>query len=205
MFQRFQRFQGHCSDGFRVLRRTSLNIALGTLGTIGAFGAAAEAQVSQPPIRILNPTGQPTAGDARMNQFEDPKGASWRVFAVDSLPEAPVVIAQVGEVKQHNPPSTWSVHIKNDGSLPANSVTVVAAVVDINGNIKAIQPLPAIKNIKPQSVQRRETRIRVTVIAPTDRVVFYLRETISESGSWSASESDVTALIRDAAQRLPVP
>jgi hypothetical protein len=82
---------------------------------------------------------------------------------------------------------------------------VAAAVVDINGNIKAIQPLPAIKNIKPQSVQRRETRIRVTVIAPTDRVVFYLRETISESGSWTASESDVTALIRDAAQRLPVP
>ena len=64
--------------------------------------------MSQPPIRILNPTGQPTAGDARMNQFEDPKGASWRVFAVDSLPEAPVVIAQVGEVKQHNPPKEFS-------------------------------------------------------------------------------------------------
>jgi hypothetical protein len=75
----------------------------------------------------------------------------------------------------------------------------------VNGNVKAIQPLPALKNLKPGQVQRRETRIRVTTIAPTDRVVFYLRELMSESGDWKASESDVVELIRDAAQRLPVP
>ena len=163
-------------------------------------------QVSQPPIRILNPTNpNPGPGDARMNQFEEPKGASWRVFAVDSLPDAPVVIAQVGEVKQHNPPSTWSVSIQNQALLPANSVTVAAAVVDVNGNVKAIQALPAIKDLKPAQLQRREMRVRVTVIAPTDRVVFYLRELISESGNFKASESDVVSLIRDAALRLPVP
>jgi hypothetical protein len=167
---------------------------------------ALKAQVSQPPTRILNPTNpNPNPGDARMNQFEDPKGASWRVFAVDGLPDAPVVIAQVGEVKQHNPPSTWSVSLQNNGLLPANSVTVAAAVVDVNGNVKAIQPLPAIKNLKPSQLQRRETRIRVTVLAPTDRVVFYLREVVSEAGNFKASESDVAALIRTAAQRLPVP
>ncbi len=140
-----------------------------------------------------------------MNQFEDLKGASWRVFAVDSLPEAPVVIAGVGEVRQHNPPSTWSVEVRNDALLPVNTLTVAAAVVDINGNVKAIQPLPVIKNMKPQQLQRRETRIRVTVIAPTDRVVFYLRELVSEAGDWKASESDVVSLIRAAAARLPVP
>jgi hypothetical protein len=163
-------------------------------------------QVAQPPIRILNPTNpNPSPGDARMNQFEDPRGASWRVFAVDSMPEAPVVITQVGEVKQHNPPSTWSVSIRNNALLPVNSVTVAAAVVDVNGNVKAIQPLPQLKNLKPSQMQRRETRIRVTVIAPTDRVVFYLRDLVSESGNFTASESDVVALIRTAAQRLPVP
>ena len=163
-------------------------------------------QVSQPPIRILNPTNpNPNPGDARMTQFEDPRGASWRVFAVDSLPEAPVIITQVGEVKQHNPPSTWSVNVQNNALLPASSVAVAAAVVDVNGNVKAIQPLPAIKNLKPSQMQRREARIRVTVIAPTDRVVFYLREVVSESGDWKASESDVSSLIRAAAQRLPVP
>jgi hypothetical protein len=164
------------------------------------------AQVAQPPIRILNPTNpNPMPGDARMNQFEDPKGASWRCFAVDSLPGAPVKIVQVGEVRQQNPPSTWSVFIQNSGFLPVNSVTVAAAVIDVNGNVKATQPLPAIKNLKPGQLQRRETRIRVTVIAPTDRVVFYLRELVSESGDLKASESDVGGLIRTAAQRLPVP
>lgn len=164
------------------------------------------AQVAQPPIRILNPTNpNPMPGDARMNQFEDPKGASWRCFAVDSLPEAPVRIMQVGEVRQHNPPSTWSVFVQNHAFLPVNSVTVAAAVVDVNGNVKAMQPLPAIKNLKPGQLQRRETRIRVTVIAPTDRVVFYVRELMGESGEWKASDSDVAGLIKTAAQRLPVP
>jgi hypothetical protein len=189
-------------------RTTLATLTLGTFGTLGTLGTFGNvlAQVSQPPIRILNPTNpNPNPGDARMHQFEDAKGASWRVFAVDSLPEAPVAIAQVGEVKQHNPPSTWSVHVVNHALLPATSVTVAAAVVDVNGNIKAIQPLPAIKDLKPSQVQRRETRIRVTVIAPTDRVVFYLRELMSEAGDWKASESDVAVLIRTAAQRLPVP
>jgi hypothetical protein len=164
------------------------------------------AQVAQPPIRILNPTNpSPMPGDVRMNQFEDPKGASWRCFAVDSLPEAPVRITQVGEVRQHNPPSTWSVFVKNYALLPVNSVTVAAAVVDVSGNVKGIQELPAIKNVKPGQMQRRETRIRVAVIAPTDRVVFYLRELVSEAGDWKASESDVGELIRTVAQRMPVP
>lgn len=168
--------------------------------------APALGQVAQPPTRILNPTNpNPMPGDARMNQFEDPKGASWRCFAVDSLPEAPVRIIQVGEVRQFNPPSSWSVFVQNDAMLPVNSLTIAAAVVDVNGNVKAIQPLPAIKNMKPGQVQRREMKIRVTVIAPTDRVVFYLREMVSESGDWKASESDVAELIRTAAQRLPVP
>lgn len=186
-----------------MFQRCIPGVAVAILVTVGS---AVEAQVAQPPIRILNPTdAAPNAGGARMNQFEDLKGASWRVFGVDSLPEAPVVIAQVGEVPQHNPPSTWSVHLTNHGMLPAVSVTVAAAVVDINGNVKGIQTLPAIKNLKPKSVQRREVRIRVSVIAPTDRIAFYLREVISESGDWKASESDVAPLIREAALRLPVP
>jgi hypothetical protein len=184
----------------------AINAAMTPVFVLFVAWLAGLLQVAQPPVRILNPTNpSPSPGDARMNQFEDPKGASWRVFAVESMPDAPVVIAQVGEVRQHNPPSAWSVSIHNHALLPVNSVTVAAAVVDVNGNVKAIQPLPAIKNVKPGQLQRRETRIRVTVIAPTDRVVFYLRELVSESGSFKASESDVAPLIRAAALRLPVP
>lgn len=192
-FQGFRGFRGFCSRSV---------FAFGTLGTLGTLLG----QVAQPPIRILNPTNpNPMPGDARMNQFEDPKGASWRCFAVDSLPEAPVRIVQVAEVRQQNPPSTWSVYLQNSALRPVNSVTVSAAVVDVNGNVKGVQPLPAVKNLKPGQLQRRETRVRVTVIAPTDRVVFYLREVVSESGDFRASESDVAGLIRTAAQRLPVP
>ncbi len=52
------------------------------------------AQSSQPPVRILNPTNpNPVPGDARMTQFDfdEVKGASWRVFAVDSLPTGPLL------------------------------------------------------------------------------------------------------------------
>ena len=106
--------------------------------------------------------------------FDEVKGASWRVFAVDSLPGGPIAVVQVNEMRQHNPPSTWAVHVTNRELQTVASFTLIAAVVDANGEIKAIQPLPAIRNLKPGQVQRRETRIRVTVIAPTDRVVFYV-------------------------------
>ncbi len=111
----------------------------------------------------------------------------------------------MNEVRQHNPPSTWAVHLINRELQPVASFTVIAAVVDVNGEIKAIQSLPAIKNLKPGQVQRRETRIRVTVIAPTDRVVFYVRDVISETGNLRASEIDVAALIKSAAAKLPLP
>jgi hypothetical protein len=127
------------------------------------------------------------------------------VFAVDSLPDGPIAVVQVNEVRQHNPPSTWSVHVTNRELQTVASFTIIAAVVDSSGEIKAIQALPAIRNLKPGQVQRRETRIRVTVIAPTDRVVFYVRDVISETGNLRASEIDVAAMIRSTAAKLPLP
>jgi hypothetical protein len=161
---------------------------------------------SQPPTRIVNPTNpNPMPSDARMMQFEWPEGALWRVFGVDAYPEGPVKIARVAEVRQQNPPSTWSVHVTNRALMPVNSLTLAAAVVDISGNIKATQPLGAIKNLKPHQVIRKEIPIRVTVIAPTDRVVFFVKEVKSETGDWKAADTDVAALIKAAALQLPVP
>jgi hypothetical protein len=162
---------------------------------------------SQPPVRILNPTNpNPIPSDARMTQFDDElKGASWRVFAVDANPGGPVAITRVSEVRQQNPPSSWALHVTSRALMPLQSVTVGAAVVDVTGKVKAIQTLPAIKNLKPGQDQRRETKIRVTVIAPTDRVVFFLKELKSELGDWAAVDAEVAALIKAAADRLPVP
>jgi hypothetical protein len=161
---------------------------------------------SQPPTRLIVPALiNPNPGDVRMNQFEDPKGANWRVFAVNSLPESPIQITQVEEVRQQNPPSTWGVYVGNAALLPVNSLTMAAAVVDVNGKVKATQLMPAIKNLKPQQVQRKEVRIRVTVLAPTDRVVFFVKDVVSETGDWKAMDADVAALIKTVALRLPVP
>jgi hypothetical protein len=161
---------------------------------------------SQPPTRILNPTNpNPMPSDARLMQFEWPEGAMWRVFGVDSFPDGPVKIVGVSEVRQQNPPSTWSVHITNRALMPINSITMAAAVVDIKGKVKAIQPLAAIKNLKPQQIVRKEIPVRVTVIAPTDRVVFFVKEVKSETGDWKSVEADVAELIKSAALQLPVP
>jgi len=161
---------------------------------------------SQPPVRIVNPTNpNPMPSDARMMQFEWPEGATWRVFGVDSYPDGPVKIIRVGEIRQQNPPSTWSVHITSRALMPVNSVTLAAAVVDINGKVKATQPLVAIKNLKPQQVIRKEIPVRVTVIAPTDRVVFFVKEIKSETGDWKSVDADVAELIKAAALQLAVP
>lgn len=165
-------------------------------------------QASQAPTRILNPTAAPTTGDARTSQFDfDIPGSSWRVFSVNSSPDpdTPLVITQVEEVKQQNPPSAWGVFVGNRESLPIASLTIAAAVVDINGKIKATQVMPAIKNLKPQQVQRRELKVRVTVLAPTDRVVFYVKDFKGELGNWTASEEFVVTRIKEVAAKLPVP
>jgi hypothetical protein len=161
---------------------------------------------SQPPTRILNPTNTtPTPGDPRTYQFEDPKGSNWRLFAVDAYPQGPIAITQVDEVRQQNPPSTWAVYAGNRELMPVTSFTLAAAIVDVDGKIKATQMLPAIRNLKPQQVSRKEIPIRVTIVNPTDRVVFYVREIKSETGDWKAVDSEVAALIKTAAARLPVP
>jgi hypothetical protein len=163
-------------------------------------------QQSQPPTRIVDPTNpNPMPSDARMMQFEWPEGATWRVFGVDAYPEGPVKIARVAEVRQQNPPSTWSVHVTNRALMPVNSLTLAAAVVDVTGKVKATQTLAAIKDLKPQQVIRKEIPVRVTVIAPTDRVVFFVKEIKSETGDWKAVDAAVAELIKAAALRMPVP
>jgi hypothetical protein len=140
-----------------------------------------------------------------MNQFDDLKGANWRVFAVNSSPDRAVVITQVEEVRQQNPPSTWGVYVGNADLMPVASITVAAAVVDVNGKVKATQNLAPLKNVKPKQVIRREIPIRITIVAPTDRVVFYVREVKSESGDWKSSDHQIAELIKTVAAKYPVP
>jgi hypothetical protein len=163
-------------------------------------------QAGQAPVRLINPTNTtPNPGDLRLAQFDDEvKGTNWKVFSVTSFPDSPVVITQVEEVRQQNPPSSWAVYLGNRDYLPVATLTIAAAVVDVNGKVKTTQALPSMKNLKPFQVSRKETRIR-TLVGPTDRVVFYVKEVKSESGDWKAVDAEVSELIKTAAQKLPVP
>jgi hypothetical protein len=147
----------------------------------------------------------PRPSDARMNQFEEPKGSSWRVFAVESFADGPLDITEVQEVRQQNPPSSWAVFARNRSMMPVSSYKLAAAVVTGDGNVKAFQTLPPIKNLQPGRIARQSLRVMVAVLAPTDRVVFFVSEALSELGSWKTTDSEMTAVIRDAAKRLPVP
>ena len=159
------------------------------------------------PTRILDPTSTtPLPSDARMRAVEEvPKGSNWRLFAIDANPQGPIAITQVDEVRQQNPPSTWAVFAGNRELMPVASFTLAAAIIDVNGKVKATQVLPTIKNLKPQQVVRKEIPIRVTIVAPTDRVVFYVKEIRSETGDWKAVDAEIAQLILAAAKRLPVP
>ena len=160
----------------------------------------------QPPARILDLTNNnPTPSEVRMATLNMPQGASWRVFGVDSFPGGPVQIVEVAEVRQQNPPCRWAVYVSNRVLRPLTWFTMAAAVVDVKGNVKATQVLPAVKNLKPQQVNRKEIPIRITVIAPTDRVVFFVKEVKSETGDWKAVDADVATLIKTVALKLPVP
>ena len=93
-----------------------------------------------PPNRILNPTNpSPMPDDVRMQQFDVPEGATWRVLAVNSAPARAILITRVEEVRQQNPPSKWGVYVGNADLLPVASLTPAAAVVDVNGKVKATQ------------------------------------------------------------------
>ncbi len=151
------------------------------------------------------PAGAQTPSDARDNQFVDPKGTSWQVFAVDSHPAGPLAITQVEEVRQHNPPSLWGVYVQNRASTPVATFVIAAAIVTGDGAVKAIQSLPAIKNLKPRQVVRRQMRVTATVLGETDRVAFFVREVGGDGDPWRADDADVRTLVKLAAARLPVP
>ena len=147
----------------------------------------------------------PRPSDARMNQFEEVRGSSWKVFAIDSFVDGPLNITEVQELRQQNPPSKWAVFVRNRALMPVDRYTMAAAIVTGDGMVKAVQALPTIRNLAPGKTARQEMRVTATVLTPTDRVVFYVREISSELGQWQAPDATVFDNIKTATRRLPAP
>jgi hypothetical protein len=136
---------------------------------------------------------------------DDPLGATWKVFAVDSYENGPVGVVQVEEVRQQNPPSYWAVSVRNRGLMPVMSFRMAAAVVTGDNKIKGIQLLQTVKNLKPGQVSRQQIKIFPTILNPTDRVVFYVSELETDVAPWKSDKDAVAGLIKTVAARYPVP
>lgn len=143
--------------------------------------------------------------DRLLNLAANVNGASWRVFGVDADPTRPVTIAAVQEVKQQRPPSNYAVLATNRSDVPVDAYVVAALVVSSAGDVKAIQELPAIKNLKPGQTRRQETPVRAAVLSVTDRVAFVLYKVTSRGQTWTVSDADMRAAVKKVALALPVP
>jgi hypothetical protein len=158
-------------------------------------------------VVMLSLTSQVTKMTPDSPRFmnDDPVGATWKVFAVDSYDSGPIGVVQVEEVRQQNPPSHWAVSVQNRGLMPVLQFRMAAAVVTGDGKIKGTQLLQTIKNLKPGQVSRQQIKVFPTILNPTDRVVFYVSELTTDVAPWKSDKDAVTGLIKSMAARYPVP
>lgn len=147
-------------------------------------------------------SGQVDDRMARVNE-----GTSPRVFAVDVAPDNAVSLSGPTEVRQERPPHHYAVLVRNASSQPVAALTVMMAIVQSDGAVKAFQELPAVKNLKAGQSRRHETRVRAAVLSPTDRIAFVLKTLARDGGAvpWQASDDGLRRVIGEAAKRVPVP
>lgn len=151
-------------------------------------------------------TEAPAQIDDRLSAHADAvRGASWRVFGVDVDPSRPLAIDAVEEVRQQRPPSNYAVLATNRSEAPIESYVVAAVVVSSDGAVKAVQQLPAIKNLRPGQARRQETPIRVAILSVTDRVAFVPYRITAGGETWTVPDADMRRAVKQVADRLPVP
>lgn len=171
-----------------MTRFTCTTFLLGLLAVVGAT-TMAHAQID----------------DRRLERATQVRGASWRVFGVEVDPARPLTIDTVEEVRQRQPPSHYAVLAANRSDQTIDAYIVAAVVVTGDGAVKAVQQLPAIKNLKPGQSRRQETPIRVAILSETDRVAFVPYRIVLGSDTWTVPDADLRAAVTQMARRLPVP
>ncbi len=143
--------------------------------------------------------------DDRLSREGLERNAARRVFAVDIRRDSPVDLYQVEEVRQQLPPHRYAVRARNRSTDVIASVTIAAVVVASDGTAKAFQPFPVLKNLKPNQARREEAAIRVAVLSVTDRIAFVVTGVTGANGqSWTASDEELRARVKEAAQFVPV-
>lgn len=143
--------------------------------------------------------------DDRVSREGLERRAARRVFAVPTPADAPIEVYQVEEVRQQLPPHLYAVRVRNRSAAAVASYTIAAVVVGNDGSTRAIQRLPAVKNLKPGQARRQETAIRVAVLGVPDRVAFVAVEVTGANGqTWRARDEALRAWVKEGARLMPL-
>jgi hypothetical protein len=163
---------------------------------IAGFAALASVLVAAPATAQI---------DDRVSRLGLERSAARRVFSVAMRPDSPVELYQVEEVRQQLPPHRYAVRARNRSADPIASYTSAAVVVGSDGTAKAFQPLPPVRNLKPNQARRQEIAIKVAVLNVTDRVAFVVTEVTGGDGqSWKAADEALRARIKEVAYFMPL-
>jgi hypothetical protein len=143
--------------------------------------------------------------DPSLRALSEPQRASRRVFAVETYPGGPIEIEAVEEVKQQLPPSHYAVRARSRAAFPIKEYRLAAMVVGSDGTVKAIQPLPRVKNLKPGDARRQQEQIRVAVMTVTDRLAFALYDVTTDEEAWAVPNQALRDAVKQVALKLPLP
>lgn len=143
--------------------------------------------------------------DDRVSREGLERSAARRVFAVPPPADVPIDLVRVEEVRQQLPPHLYAVRVRNRSATTVASYTIAAVVVGHDGTARAIQRLPAVKNLKAGQARRQETAIRVAILGVPDRVAFVAVEVAGADGqAWRARDEDVQTWVKELAQFSPL-
>ena len=132
-------------------------------------------------------------------------GGHLQAFGVDVYPDGPIAIEQVNQIRQAYGRHRFAVNVKNRSSSPVVSYALVGVVVGSDGSVKAVQPLPPIKNLKPGQSRRQEFDLRSAVLGLSDTLAFAVSEVQSGADAWKVTDADLKAAIKAAASKFQRP
>jgi hypothetical protein len=135
------------------------------------------------------------------------EGRPSRAFAFAVEAEAAAVIERVDEQRQLRGNPRFVLTVKSQAAATVPAVEVLAIVVAERGAVTAVQPVPAITDLRRGDTVRREVDLRGVTLGPTDHIAFVIAAIERGPGDrWHVDEATLRGMAVEAARALfPTP
>lgn len=135
------------------------------------------------------------------------EGRPSRAFAFAVEAEAAALIERVDEQRQLRGNPRFVLTVRNQTAAAVPTVELLAIVVAEGGAVTAVQPVPAITNLRRRDTVHREVELRGVTLGATDHVAFVIAAVERASGDrWRADEAALRGMAVEAARALfPTP